>query len=125
MYFSLLHPQVIYSGLLLLIMISDLIDPELLEVTSSPTTEPPPPPKDPGNATLSKILASIKGDSHAPTSLTTQYSPHQDNSKWADEENKLSTEARAVLQKLPDLSYMRSKVLIFPMNMSRMTIGEE
>lgn len=108
-----------------MILISDLIDPELLEVTSAPSTEPPPPPKDPSNVTLSKILASIKGDSNSTTLLTTQYSQHQDDSKWADEENKLSAEARSVLQKLPDLSYMRSKVLIFPMNMSRLAIGEE
>lgn len=103
---------------------SDLIDPELLELTTAPTTEPPPPPKDGGSATLSKILASIKGSSTSPVSMATLSNGAADL-KWEEEESKLSSDARCVLQKLPDLSYMRSKVLMFPINMTRVSIDDD
>nr|XP_039248163.1 aftiphilin-like [Styela clava] len=106
---------------------SDLIDPELLELTTAPTTEPPPPPKDSGSATLSKILASIKSSSNnsSPSSTISTLFAQQNASKWEEEESKLSPETRLVLQKLPDLSYMKSRTLVFPISTSRVNMDDD
>ena len=75
------------------------MDLELLELAmkvdpeSSATKKPDP---------LSKILASLKVSSKKPQ----------------EEEEELSDEAIEVLDRLPNLSYMRSRVLMFPLSQS-------
>ena len=77
------------------------IDPELLELAMSVTPDPESAKKpDP----LTKILASLKVSSNRKDS--------------EDESDSLSEEASQVMQKLPDLSYMRSRVLMFPLSQS-------
>ena len=78
----------------------DKLDPELLELAMAVTPDPSTSKKtDP----LSKILASLKVTGRK-------------NSE--EEEETLSEEAAEVVRKLPDLSFMRSGVLMFPVSQS-------
>lgn len=98
----------------------DLIDPELLELSTSPSINLPP-IKDSGSAKLTKLLASLKTNSSSP-SATSQHGVVFTQK----EEESLSQEAKNVIKKLPDLSYMRSKVLMFPVNiMSRVKMSDQ
>nr|XP_018669274.1 aftiphilin isoform X3 [Ciona intestinalis] len=76
----------------------DKIDPELLQLAMKVTPDTNPKKPDP----LSKILASLGVASSRKTMN-------------AEEDEDISEEGRKVLQKLPDLSFMRSTVLMFPL----------
>ncbi|XP_078490158.1 uncharacterized protein LOC100182104 isoform X2 [Ciona intestinalis] len=75
----------------------DKIDPELLQLAMKVTPDTNPKKPDP----LSKILASLGVASSRKTTNA--------------EDEDISEEGRKVLQKLPDLSFMRSTVLMFPL----------